>query len=160
MAAPSHKRDRQPNETILASVGQLQLSLPGYVRKRERQQIPYSIAEIKVLPHEGAAIDLCMRCGGYQQDELAADLGVDKGTFSKVLSGDAQLKWPKLCLLMDLCENEIPLIYRVETRQYNFTTLKKHATDLELELERVRAELAEVKRERAVEVKLMRELQR
>lgn len=160
MSAQSHKKDRQPNETVLASVGQLQLSLPGYVRRRERQLLPYSIAEIKALPNEGAAIDLCMRCGGYQQDELASDIGVDKGTFSKVLSGDAQLKWPKLCLLMDLCQNEIPLIYRVETREYDFTTLRKHADDKDRVIETLRAELAAERHERAVEVRLMRELQR
>lgn len=158
MQEKSHKKDHQPQPTVLGSVGQLQLSLPGHVQQRRRQVLPYTIAEIRSLPHEGAAIDLCMRCGGYQQDELGKDLGVDKGTFSKVLSGDAQLKWPKQSLMMDLCGNEIPLIYRIEARNYDWTSLKRHYSDIELENERLRAELAEVKRERAVEVRLMKEL--
>lgn len=133
MATRSHAKDPQRNSTELGHVEQLALSLPGWVPRRERQLLPFRIEEVRNLPHEGAAIDLCMRCGGYQQEELAADLQVDKGTFSKVLSGTAQLPWKKLCLMMDLCRNEIPLIWRIETRGYDFSTLRRHFTDLERE---------------------------
>lgn len=118
----------------------MQLVLPGWV-PRERQLIPFRVEDVARLPHEGAAIDLCMRCGGYQQEELASALEVDKGTFSKVLSGTAQLPWAKLSRMMDLCRNEIPLIWRVEQRGYDWSTLRKHFSDLERENYELREQL-------------------
>lgn len=120
------------------------------MRARKRQLLTYSIEEVRALPHEGAAVSMCMRCGGYQQEELSTDIDVDKGTFSKVLSGVAQLQWPKLVLLMDLCQNEIPLIWRVEARGYDFTTARKHLSDLERENFELRKELAE--KDRVIEI--------
>lgn len=119
-------------------------SMPPRLDKggRQRIRVPFTLEMVRAQPNEGAALRLCMLCGGYEQEDLATELSVDFGTFSKVLSGKAQLPWAKTRRAMDLCGNEIPLIWRNESCGIDWTSARKHRSELEQQLADSEAESA------------------
>ena len=75
---------------------------------------PEQIARKKSL---GSAIELCAELAGYELDKtLQQELGVDKGQFSRWLSGQEGIQWAKFSSLMDACGNDAPLLWMLHQR--------------------------------------------
>lgn len=64
---------------------------------------------LKGITTMSGALDLCIRSSGRDPKMLYLDLAIDKGHWSRMLSGQAHFPHDKLEALMDLCGNDIPL---------------------------------------------------
>lgn len=86
------------------------------------------------------AIKLCVQLGGFENEKaVAAHLGIDPGHWSRIMTEHAHFPTDKLCELMDMCGNEAPLLWLVNSRGYDVHTLRR----LESENERTIRELKE-----------------
>jgi hypothetical protein len=132
------------NNTSAAEQGRLLLT-----RAVARTDVPIdTISKRKTLL---AAINLCIDLSGLEDKELYLPLGVDAGHWSNLRKGKGHFPTDAIDPLMDLCSNEVPLIWLALKRGYGLVVLKTEA-------ER-RADVAE-ERARAAEAenRLMRQL--
>lgn len=109
----------------------MQLAIPSAVT-------PDEVARKQSL---GSAIELCAEAAGYGLDkQLAAALKVDKGQFSRWTSGTEGVMWVKLAALMDVCGNDVPVLWMAHQRGYDLHAMRKRETELERELRLAREE--------------------
>ena len=119
----------QLHSTAVMAVAQL--GLPVLVRHEE-------VERKRTL---GGAIELCAELSGYSLDkQLASDLKVDKGQFSRWTSGTEGILWPKLQQLMDFCGNDAPVMWMLHARGYDLSSLHKRKSELEAKIERLEEE--------------------
>ena len=122
--------------------------------------IPVSVSADQIARKKtlGAAIELCAEAAGFDLDKtLAIDLGVDKGQFSRWLSGQEGIHWSKLSRLMDACGNDAPLLWMLHQRGYEITSLHKRESETERALRVAQEELAAERADRlAVEDSMRR----
>lgn len=114
-----------------------QLSIPVPVR-------PEEIARERSL---GGAIELCAKAANLPLDkQLQQALDVDKGQFSRWLSGQEGIKWDKFTALMDFCGNDAPLLWMLHARGYDLHSIRRTETETERENRRLREENAALRR--------------
>lgn len=90
---------------------------------------PAEVARKKSL---GAAMELCAEVAGFSLDkELQQRLQVDKGQFSRWMSGAEGILWPKFCALMDACGNDAPLLWMAHQRGYDLESLRLRESETE-----------------------------
>lgn len=109
-----------------------------------------------------AAIRLCVESSGLAPKDVAFQLNIDKGHFSRMIGTEDDPRHfpPELLLkLMDICANEIPLRWLAFKRNYRLERLQ---SAVELELEQVKRQLREEREEReremATTLKILREI--
>ena len=105
-----------------------------------------------------AAIRLCIETSGFQIKEIAFDLGFNKDHLSRMVNAsDDPRHFPpeRINDLMNICGNEIPLRWQSLSRGYGLYRLK---TELEIENENLRQQLAEQRRESELMMKLVKEI--
>lgn len=73
------------------------------------------------------AINLCIDLSGLDDKEVYLPLGVDAGHFSNLRKGKGHFPPDKINDLMDLCRNEVPLIWLAHSRGYGLVVLKTEA---------------------------------
>lgn len=108
---------------------------------------PAEVARKKSL---GAAMELCAEVAGFSLDkELQQRLQVDKGQFSRWMSGAEGILWPKFCALMDACGNDAPLLWMAHQRGYDLESMRQRESETEKALrvanEALRAERDKVR---------------
>ena len=114
-----------------------QISLPIEVR-------PEELARKRTL---GAAIELCAELAGYGLSKQIQELlDVDKAQFSRWLSGQEGIHWAKFTALMDACGNDAPLLWMVQQRGYDLSSLRKTQTETERQLTLARQEVDALRR--------------
>lgn len=114
-----------------------QISMPVDVSERE-------VARERTL---GDAIALCAKAAGYALDkELQIELGADKAQFSRWLSGQEGILWPKLVKLMDTCGNHAPVMWMLHQLGYDLSSLRRRESETERHLREVLEENAALKR--------------
>lgn len=94
----------------------------------------------------GGAIDLCAKVAGLEPKQVVADLKMDKAQWSRWTSGQEGVIWPKLQAVMDLCGNDAPLLWMMQARGYDLSSLRKLETDLERQNRLLREENTALKR--------------
>ena len=94
----------------------------------------------------GGAIDLCAKVAGLEPKQVVADLKLDKAQWSRWTSGQEGVIWPKLQGVMDLCGNDAPLLWMMQARGYDLSSLRKLETDLERQNRLLREENTALKR--------------
>ena len=115
----------------------MQMSIPSSLR-------PDEVMRERTL---GGAIELCAKAGGYALDkELQLQLGVDKAQFSRWLSGQEGVLWPKLQTLMDTCGNDAPVLWMCAQRGYDLHAMRLRETETERENRQLREEVAALRR--------------
>ena len=57
------------------------------------------------------AIQLCVQLSGYSYQEVAKQVGIDKGNFTRMMQGRANFPDRKSIRLMRVCKNYAPLQY-------------------------------------------------
>ena len=103
-----------------------------------------AIARKKTL---GGAIELCAEVAGFELDkQLSTRLGVDKSQFSRWLSGEEGIKWPKFDLVMDVCGNDVPVLWQLHQRGYDLHSVRKLESATERENRLLREENAALRR--------------
>lgn len=95
----------------------------------------------------GAAIELCAELGGYALDkQLASELGADKSQFSRWLSGEEGIKWPKLAHLQDVCGNDVPTLWMMHDRGWDLHSFRKQESETERQNRELREENTALRR--------------
>lgn len=109
------------------------------------QQISMPITE--VMPAEivrersfGGAIELAVKVAGLEPKQIQSDLKLDKAQFSRWISGQEGVNWPKLQALMDHCGNDVPLLWMVNARGYDLHAMRKLESETERELRETKEE--------------------
>lgn len=82
----------------------------------------------------GGSIDLCAKAAGIEPKQLQAELKLDKAQWSRWVSGQEGVVWPKLVALMDRCGNAAPLLWMLLARGYDLSSLRRQETELERRL--------------------------
>lgn len=102
-----------------------QISLPA------AEVRPEEIAREKSL---GDALALCAKVAGFGLDkELSGRMKVDKAQFLRWQSGTEGIVWPKLQALMDVCGNDVPVLWMLHQRGYDLHSVRRVETSLERE---------------------------
>lgn len=108
---------------------------------------------VDVSPHEvqrkttlGGAIELCAEVGGKDPKEIQAELKTDKAQWSRWVSGQEGVIWPKYMLLMDLCGNDAPLLWMNYSRGYDLHSLRRLESETERQNRLLREENAALRR--------------
>lgn len=115
----------------------------------QQMAIPSSLRPDEVMRERtlGGAIELCAKAGGYALDkELQLQLGVDKAQFSRWMSGQEGVVWPKLQTLMDTCGNDAPVLWMCAQRGYDLHAMRLRETETERENRQLREEVAALRR--------------
>lgn len=121
----------------LRTIDDAQSGLP-FFRHEGKEKIHMSlINQQKTLC---GAVALCVQLSGLEEKELYMSLGIDAGHWTRIMRGDAHFPLHKLCNLMDLCGNEVPLFWLANARGYGLVVLQ---TESERRLEEMGKELEE-----------------
>ena len=114
----------------MTSLADPQLSLD--VRPHMRD---IDIGIVAAQPTLLAAIKLCITIRGFQAEkQVYSALGIDAGHWSRITRGEAHFPVDKLCELMDLCENEAPLLWLLMRREYDIGSLRRTESETERKL--------------------------
>lgn len=111
---------------------------------------PQEIARKSTL---GGAISLCAEAAGKEPKEVQIGLRADKAQFSRWTDDKEGITWSKLAALMDLCGNDAPLLWMLQARGYDLSSLRKQETELEkkLRLAEERIQALELRHEHAIQ---------
>lgn len=117
-----------------------------------------SDADWKDWTSEPKVLSDMLKHSGLQDKTIALETGIDPAILSKTQTGAARLKEADMDALMDACGSEAWLHYWILKRGYDPRALRRIETDLERENRLLREELERVRAERAVELKLIRDM--
>lgn len=122
---------------------------------RDMQAVDLTL--VKRQPTLSAAIKLCISLSGFDSEkQIYMTLGIDAGHWTRISKGDAHFPQEKLEALMDLCGNEAPLIWLANRRGYELKPLR---SAVEIENDRLRAQLKEQEALHAHTIQILREVQ-
>lgn len=107
---------------------------------------------------EAKVIADTLKNSGLQDKTVAIEIGLDAAILSKAQSGQARLSESHMDALMDACGSEAWLHYWLVKRGYDPRSLHRMESDLEKENRLLREELDRTRREREVEMRLIRDL--
>ena len=119
------------------------------VRPEDIERQP-TLASALALGATAAGLDL--------EKEVHVPCGIDAGHWSRMRQGKAGIQWEKLKAICDLCGNDAPILWMLHQRGYDLHSLRKRETETERENRELREQLAALKAERAVELRLYRQL--
>lgn len=118
--------------------------------------------DVKLIKQQGSllsAIKLCISMAGFDSDkEVYLPLGIDAGHWSRICKGEAHFPIDKLSALMDLCGNEAPMLWLIEVRGYESSSLRHKESETETKLRVATETIARMKLERSAEIRLMAEM--
>lgn len=108
-------------------------------------------------------IAYAQECAGLEEKQVYDPLGWSKEVWSRIFNPDsknpAYFDARRLVPFMELTNNA-PLIWLAHHRGFNWSTIRPYLSDVEAENERLRAENAELRRQREIEINYQRELER
>lgn len=116
---------RASDSTDLAQIG---------LRLKDRERVTVDINAVSRLPSFSAAITYCVGISGFDRKEVYGEIGIDAATWSRIESGSAYFPMPKLEALMDICGNEVPLMWLVNARNYDWSSLREKQSEMERKL--------------------------
>ena len=108
--------------------------------------VPVQPAEIERKQSLGASIAFCVEASGLPLKAVQADGGFDKGQFSRWESGSEGVCWPKLERLMDVCGNDVPVLWQFHQRGYCLASVRRRENELERRLRLAEEENAALRR--------------
>jgi hypothetical protein len=111
--------------------------------------VEVDLGDVRKQPTGAAAIALCAMKSGKLDKILAADIGAQEAVWSRIQTTGKGFSLEQLSALMDSCGNEAPLHWLLMQRGWDPTSLRQ------LESEQ---RIAELEAERAVTVRLLREV--
>lgn len=108
----THNNNKKPLAKVF-TMKQRELPVMSDI-KRANNPVPQHLIEL--CQNKQEAIRLCINWSGIQVTVLAELLGIDKGNFTRILSGSAYLPPNKENLLQDICGNEAILEWSCYSR--------------------------------------------
>lgn len=139
-----HRQTRRLNDP--------QIALPIGAPVRERIPLDFTLNDVRRLKNESHAVMFSVRCSGYDPKEIPLIFGIDAGHWSCIKDGKKHFPHERRNEFMDCMGNEILLMYGAESRGYDFSTMRKHTSDVEADNERLRTRVAELERQREIEI--------
>lgn len=120
-----------------------------------------TIQEVQREKSLGGSIGLCIKAAGYEPKEAMDALRVDgkpvdKAQWSRWESGAEGILWPKVSALMDFCGNDAPLLWMLNARGYELTSLRRKETELERQLRQAQEHIAQLQHDKRVLVEALR----
>lgn len=115
--------------------------------------------DIARQPSLSGALALSAAAAGLDlEKEIHIPLGIDAGHWTRMRSGTAGIQWKQLSAICDLTGNDAPILWMLHQRGYDLYSLRRRESELERELRETRERLAEVEREREIEMRAVRQL--
>lgn len=108
--------------------------------------VEVSPAEISRKRSLGDAIALCVEAGGHEPKELQIEFRWDKGQWSRWISGEEGIKWPKLRQVMDFNGNYVPVQWMAHDVGFDLHAMRRRETETERENRLLREENAALRR--------------
>jgi len=103
---------------------------------------------VRAIPDKRAALAACVKLSGLPLKAVSGGLSIEHSHLTKMISGtgDSLRHFPheKELALMDLCRNEIPLIWLLIKRGYPSI---REIIDMQLELSALRVEVVKLRAE-------------
>lgn len=121
------------------------------------KRLEYTIEQVRACPTEVAAIELACRVSGLLDKQIADDLGIDEGNWSKLRRGQRGFMPGQRIKFMRVVGNQILREWEEESLGYDSTSIDVHHSDLEQQLAAERAAHAETQRENELLRKLILE---
>lgn len=118
-----------------------QREMPVLGEPRKMSDAPLDL--LKTCDDELDAIRLCIQLSRFTHEFIGKELSIDKGHFSRIMSGTAGFPTTKRLALMRLCGNRAPLQYEAMQAGCELVESK------ELRILQLEAELAAAKMQRA-----------
>jgi hypothetical protein len=115
-------------------------------------------ADLAKLTSEAKAVQYACENSGLQDKAIAVEIGTDAAVLSKAKAGQARLNDDALDALMDATGIEAPLFAMLLRRGYDPRSLRRIESDVERENRELRERLEALETERAVELRLFRQL--
>ena len=81
------------------------------------------------------AVRLCVQVSGLDEKQVYRELEIDAGHWARIMKGDGHFPISTLNRLMDLCGNEIPLMWLAHSRNYRLEPIETE-TQRQLRAER------------------------
>jgi hypothetical protein len=78
---------------------------------REVKDVPVEL--LRMCEDELDAVRLCIQLSGYTHEYISKQLSIDKGHFSRIVSGSVGFPTHKRLKLMRMCGNRAPVQYEV-----------------------------------------------
>lgn len=121
----------------------------------DRQLIDVDVDMVCRLPHFGKALDVCQTIGNVTDQEVCAELDIDKATWSRIKQtgspdyGGQKAHFPhhKLIRFMKLCGNRAPLIWLEHQYGDDPRSVRRYQSETEEALERAQARIRELEQE-------------
>lgn len=133
-------------QTKKMSVAQEQITLPGLDMSARRIPLSFTLNDVRSLKSESHALMFSVQSSGYDPKEIPLLFGIERGQWSCIKDGKKHFPHDRRNEFMDFAGNEILLMYGCESRGYDFSTLRKHESDLEQRLHAAEARVAELER--------------
>lgn len=119
-----------------------------------RIPLQFTLDDVRKLKSESDALAFSVRCSGYEPKEIPLLFGIDAGQWSNILSGKKHFPHDRRNEFMDFVGNEILLMYGCESRGKDYSTLRPHKSEVEIELEAERRRNAELEKRLAIQEEL------
>ncbi len=71
-----------------------------------------------------AAIRLCLQVSGIDEKKAYIQLGIDASHWAKIMTGVGHFPPNKINELMDICGNEVPLMWLAQSRHYRLVPVE------------------------------------
>lgn len=94
----------------------------------------------------GGAIGLCAKAAGMTPKQVQDALKADRAQFSRWTDDKEGILWSKLEALMDECGNDAPLLWMLQRRNYDLSSLRRIETELERQNRHLREEVKALRR--------------
>jgi hypothetical protein len=108
--------------------------------------------------NEAGVLERMCSASGLQDKSIAIEIDVDPAILSKAKSGQARLSEQHMDALMDATGSEAWLQYWLLKRGYDPRFLHRIETDVQRENRELREEVARLKQEREIEMRLVRDM--
>lgn len=113
-----------------------QVSIPVSVEPREVQR----------KTSLGASLELCAELAGYEPKQIQSELRLDKAQWSRWMSGQEGVLWPKLKAVMDHCGNHAPVMWMAHDCGFDPARMSRYENAVERENRHLREENAALRR--------------
>lgn len=143
------------NAQLTAVDGQLSLGLPG---KPLLTGLQIPLSEIVGLSSKKRALFRCVELSGKDDQTIAEALDIDKAQWSRIKNGGAHFPEDKEIELMQICGNYVPLIWELYACGFDPDSIRPLQSEMERAMAAKDAELAELRNEREVMMKLLRDM--
>lgn len=116
-----------------------------------RPMVDVDLPLVQAQPSFLSAVKLCISMAGFDYtNQVYLDLGIDASHWTRIINGKAHFPLDKINDLMDLCGNEVPMLWLNHSRGYDLHSLRKLESETERALRIANERITELERDKRV----------